>query len=129
VSGVKIHDTLTVDDLFRAADLIAAVLDKVDAETITKLQSPEADRMEIGRTLVTVALRVAPEAGRRFLAGLVDRNPEDFGLLSMDAVLDIAEQLKDREDVRDFFGRARALAGSFGSAEAAPAEPASSTGA
>lgn len=129
MSRVSIHETLTVDDLFRAADLIAAVLDKVDADTITKLQAPDADRMEIGRTLVTVALRVAPEAGRRFLAGLVDKSPDEFGLLSMDAVLDIAEQLREREDVRDFFARARALAGSFASAADTPAAPVSSTGA
>lgn len=113
MSGVTIHESLTVDDLFRASDLIAAVLDEVDAATMAELRSGKADKEELGRTLVTIALRVAPESGKRFMAGLVDRTPEEFGALPMDATLDVVEQLVEREDIRGFFDRARSLAGRF----------------
>lgn len=113
MSGVTIHESLTVDDLFRASDLIAAVLDEMDAETMAAMRSGKADKEELGRTLVTIALRVAPESGRRFMAGLVDKAPDEFGALPMDAALDVVEQLIEREDIRGFFARARSLAGRF----------------
>lgn len=118
----KIHDQLTVDDLFRAADVIAAVLDHLDSDTLRRMQSGKADRHEIGRVVVTIGLRVAPQSGRAFLAGLCDMGPQQFGQLPADAVLDVAEQLKERTDVRDFFERARSLAGEARAAAPEPAE-------
>lgn len=122
MSGVTIHESLTVDDLFRASNLIAAVLDELDGDTLASMRSGRADKNELGRTLITVALRVAPESGKTFLAGLVDKTPDEFGALPMDATLDIVEQLVEREDIRGFFERARGLAGRFetGKAEVKP---------
>lgn len=112
--AVQIHEELTVDDLFRAADLIGAVLGEIDGKTLGKIQNGEMERHELGRMVVQVGLRVAPESGKRFLAGLVDTDPKDFGSLPMDATLDIVEQLAGREDLSRFFERARSLAGSIG---------------
>lgn len=109
-----VHEQLTVDDLFRAADLVAAVLDELDPETIKQLRGGEADPVEIGREFITIAIRVAPESGKRFLAGLMDKAPQEFGALPMDRTLDLVEELSQREDLVNFFKRARDLAGNIG---------------
>lgn len=110
---VQVHDTLTVGDLMRAAEMIAAVLDQLDSQTISDMQSGRGDPLDIGRKMITVGLQVAPEAGARFLAGLVDVTESEFQAMPADAVLDIAEQLSGRDDLMGFIERARELAGSF----------------
>lgn len=106
---VQVHTPLTVDDLFRAADLVAAVLDHVDSDTMSRMRDGDIDRGELGRQLSVIALRVAPDAGRKFLSGLCDMTPDDFGRQPMETVLDVIEQLTSREDVAGFFKRARDL--------------------
>lgn len=113
--AVEIHSPLTVDDLFRAADLVAAVLDHVDGDTIDRMRKGEIEYAELGRQLSVIALRVAPEAGKRFLAGLCDYDEAEFGVLPMESILDVVEQLVAREDVAGFFKRARALVPQSGS--------------
>lgn len=119
---VTVHGTLTVGDLMRAAEVISAALDQLDAQTISDMQSGRGDPLDIGRKMITVGLQVAPEAGTRFLAGLVDVSEAEFQTMPADAVLDIAEQLSGRDDLMGFIKRARDLAGSFTATPATAAE-------
>lgn len=121
--NVQIHEPLTVGDMMRAAEAIAAALDTLDTDTLAQMQSGDANVAQVGQQVVAVALRIAPEQGQRFLSGLVDMDPDEFQQLPADAVLDIVEALSEREDVLRFFRRARSMAGNF--MTSAPAEGAS----
>lgn len=114
---VEVHDTLTVGDMMRAAELMAAALDQLDSQTISDMQAGTGDSMDIGRKVITVGLQVAPDAGTRFLAGLVDVSPSEFETMPADAVLDIVEQLGGRSDLADFIGRAQGLVAMFTTGE------------
>lgn len=122
--SVQVKQQLQVDDLFRAAELIAAIIDQLPEGTLNRIQRGEADKHELGRLVISVGLRVAPESGRTFLAGLCNMSPEEFSQKSMDAVLDVVEQLKARDDVSGFFERARSLAGDLASPQTGKEKPA-----
>lgn len=114
---ITVHDPLTVDDLMRAVDLIAAAVDELGVDMLEDLQTKAkvGDRWTIGREVTRIVLKVAPRSGRDFLAGLVDLSGDELGRLPMRASLDVIEQLKARGDIAGFFAQARALWGDIDS--------------
>lgn len=110
-NAIQIHDPLTVDDLMRAVDMLAAAVDELGVDVLEDMQrkAMEGDRWTIGREVTRVALKIAPQHGRGFMAGLVDMSADEFGRQPVTAPLEIIEQLLSRDDISDFFGRARSL--------------------
>lgn len=110
MAPVTVKQQLDVGDFLRFCDILAEVLNALDADTLREMQQGGgADQWRIGKEIVEQALRVAPKAGERFVAGLVGLDPETFRTYPATAVLDVIEQFSDHEDAADFFGRARSL--------------------
>jgi len=125
-----IHDPLTTGDLLNAAGLFAEVLEQTNTDVVRQMQAAASDSSQgidvfaLGHEIVTVGLRMAPNSGARFLAGLIDVSPNEFDKLPATTVLDILEELAARDDVVGFIQRAQGLAASFmpGDGNAAPTE-------
>lgn len=110
MSGVQIKPQLVVGDFLRFCDVLVAVLESTDTDTLKEMQQGEdADYWRIGKELIEKALRVAPDAGEKFLAGLIGAEPAEFREYPATAVIEIVQQFVDHPDASDFFSKARSL--------------------
>jgi len=100
---------LTTQDLFNAAELIKACLDVMPAETLQRIRDGEMSKEDMGYQVMLSVADVAPRQGVKFMAGVCGMSEIDFLDKPMDFPLEVVKELKDRSDLRDFFGKARRM--------------------
>ena len=91
---------LTVDDVFAVGHLLGSV-------KVPEGKDPQA----VGLSMMQSALADGGPEIKAWLADMSGMTPEDFGKLPAATVLDVIEQLKAQDGIRDFFARAARLAG------------------
>ena len=91
---------LTVDDVFAVGHLLGTV------------QIPQGkDPQQVGVTMLQSVLAEGGPEIKAWLADMCGLTPDELGKLPASTVLDVIEQLKAQEGIKDFFTRAARLAG------------------
>lgn len=86
---------------------IVTIIRKGGKEAVDRLQNlQEMDQMAAGMLLLDVGLEFAQKELSVFFAGIANMTVEEYETADFDTTLTILEQLEERENLADFFGRA-----------------------
>jgi hypothetical protein len=95
-------------DVFR----VAKILSKMSKSAIQELKE-ETNELQMSYIFMTSALEQAENELLSFFADLVEMETEEFEELGVDAPIDVIEQLAEKEDLKNFLQRVRALMKKF----------------
>lgn len=94
---------LNTQDFFQ----ILTIIRKGGKEALAKLENlQDVDKMEAGMLIFDVGLEFAQKELSVFLASIANMTVEEYQEADFDTTLTILEQLEERENLADFFGRA-----------------------
>ena len=103
---------LQINDIFT----VAKILSKVSRGAVSQIANAadgKVSESELGITLISSLFTEAEVEVKTWLADLMGIPAEDFGQLPAVELLNAVDELRQKEDIKDFFARASQLAGTL----------------
>ena len=100
---------LQVDDIFTVAGMLSKVTEGARTELAQAFAAENPNPTELGMALFQTMFVEAKEDLKSWLAGLIGRTQEEFGVMPPTTLIDIIEALIKQEDIVDFFARVSQL--------------------
>ena len=86
---------------------VLTIIRKGGKEAVSRLENlQDMDQMAAGMLLMDVGLEFAQKELSVFFAGIANMSVEEYEQADFDTTLSILEQLEEKENLADFFGRA-----------------------
>lgn len=97
IRNLNTKDFWNIVDIFRVGG----------KQAISKIKEVEGlSQTEAGMLILDVGLEFAQKELSKFFADIAEMKVEEYEAASFDTTLDILEQLEEKENLADFFGRA-----------------------
>jgi len=101
---------LNVKDVFAVARMLGKITKGARLQLASVLTGKKPNPTEVGIVIFQSLVTEGEEDLKAWLADLIGKETAEFEAMPATVVLDIVEKLAEKEDIRDFFGKASLLA-------------------